>query len=47
MNDRSKERLMSLSKPRRDAAAKQMVFDCAMELMYRAESIPDDLGGDK
>jgi len=39
--DNQLEYLWSLSKPRRDAVAKQLVFDCAMELEYRAQNIPD------
>lgn len=47
MIDKALEHLFSLEKPLRDSVAKQMIFDCAMELEYRYENIPDNVLANK
>ena len=47
MVDKALAYLLSLEKPIRDSVAKQWIFDCAMELEYRYENIPDDVLSNK
>lgn len=47
MIDKALEHLLSLAKPIRDSVAKQQIFDCAMELEYRYENMPDDVLANK
>lgn len=47
MIDKALEHLLSLEKPIRDSVAKQQIFDCAMELEYRYENMPDDVLANK
>lgn len=37
------EYLFSLEKSHRDALAKQLIFDRAMEILYRAEGLTDEV----
>lgn len=41
--DNELDYLLSLEKSHRDALAKQLIFDCAMELEYRNSHTPDDM----
>ena len=45
--DRELEYLLSLEKSHRDSLAKQMIFDCVMELEYRYSGIPDNVLANK
>ena len=42
MMDRELEYLLSLEKSHRDSLAKQLIFDRAMEILYRAEGLSDE-----
>ena len=43
MKDEILERFRKMDKTTRDEVAKQMIFDCAMELEYHYENLPHDL----
>lgn len=45
--DKALERLLSLGKGLRESLAKQLIFDCAMELLYKTEDIPNDVLANK
>ena len=45
--DKQLDYLLSLQKSHRDALAKQLIFDCAMELLYKTEDIPNDVLANK
>ena len=45
--DAAQERLLSLSNGLRESVAKQLIFDCAMELLYKTENIPNDVLANK
>ena len=47
MIDKALEHLFSLEKSCRESVAKQMIFDCAMELEYRYSGISDDVLANK
>lgn len=43
MKDEIFERCRNMDKTTRDEVAKQMIFDCAMELEYHYGNLPHDL----
>ena len=45
--DKSIDYMLSLPKSHRDALAKQLIFDCVMELFYQTEGIPNDVLANK